>query len=192
MNNESLLKKEFKNSDVQRVRNLVNKDFTSKTKSQTGYKKTPQRHKEGDIWEDGGKQWTIKDGIKQNVTKLDSAKKAIRLPLRCPKCGGPMKHWLAKKMYKIHGFCFDPCTVEMEADLRKAGLYAQYEKRMMQGNMKAFANDIEQWAIDFINAKDSFVTEAGDIEDWTSNSFKNKEVMLNVKQYLTHLAEHIK
>jgi hypothetical protein len=192
MNNESLLKKEFKNSDVQRVRNLVNKDFTSKTKSQTGYKKTSQRHKEGDIWEDGGKQWTIKDGIKQNVTKLDSAKKAIRLPLRCPKCGGPMKHWLAKKMYKIHGFCFDPCTVEMEADLRKAGLYAQYEKRMMQGNMKAFANDIEQWAIDFINAKDSFVTEAGDIEDWTSNSSKNKEVMLNVKQYLTHLAEHLK
>ena len=192
MNNESLLKKEFKNSDVQRVRNLVNKDFTSKTKSQTGYKKTSQRHKEGDIWEDGGKQWTIKDGIKQNVTKLDSAKKAIRLPLRCPKCGGPMKHWLAKKMYKIHGFCFDPCTVEMEADLRKAGLYAQYEKRMMQGNMKAFANDIEQWAIDFINAKDSFVTEAGDIEDWTSNSSKNKEVMLNVKQYLTHLTEHLK
>ena len=192
MNNESLLKKEFKNSDVQRVRNLVNKDFTSKTKSQTGYKKTSQRHKEGDIWEDGGKQWTIKDGIKQNVTKLDSAKKAIRLPLRCPKCGGPMKHWLAKKMYKIHGFCFDPCTVEMEADLRKAGLYAQYEKRMMQGNMKAFANDIEQWAIDFINAKDSFITEAGDIEDWTSNSSKNKEVMLNVKQYLTHLAEHLK
>ena len=80
----------------------------------------------------------------------------------------------------------------MEADLRKAGLYAQYEKRMMQGNMKAFANDIEQWAIDFINAKDSFVTEAGDIEDWTSNSSKNKEVMLNVKQYLTHLAEHLK
>ena len=192
MNNESLLKKEFKNSDVQRVRNLVNKDFTSKTKSQTGYKKTSQRHKEGDIWEDGGKQWTIKDGIKQNVTKLDSAKKAIRLPLRCPKCGGPMKHWLAKKMYKIHGFCFDPCTVEMEADLRKAGLYKQYEERMMQGNMKAFANDIEQWAIDFINAKDSFVTEAGDIEDWTSNSSKNKEVMLNVKQYLTHLAEHLK
>ena len=192
MNNESLLKKEFKNSDVQRVRNLVNKDFTSKTKSQTGYKKTSQRHKEGDIWEDGGKQWTIKDGIKQNVTKLDSAKKAIRLPLRCPKCGGPMKHWLAKKMYKIHGFCFDPCTVEMEADLRKAGLYAQYEKRMMQGNMKAFANDIEQWAIDFINAKDSFVTEAGDIEDWTSNSSKNKEVMLNVKQYFTHLTEHLK
>ena len=59
MSNESLLKKEFKQSDVQRVRNLVNKNFTSKTKSQTGYKKSSQRHQEGDIWEEGGKQWTI-------------------------------------------------------------------------------------------------------------------------------------
>ena len=43
MSNESLLKKEFKQADVQRVRNLVNKDFTSKTKSQTGYKKSYKR-----------------------------------------------------------------------------------------------------------------------------------------------------
>lgn len=192
MNNESLLKKEFKKSDVERVRNLVNKDYTSKTKAQSGYKKISKRYKEGDVWEDGGKQWTIKNGIKQNITKLDSAKKAIRTPLRCPKCGGPMKHHLAEKMYKIHGYCFDPCTVEMEASLKKAGLYEQYEKRMMQGNMKEFARDIENWAIEFINTKDTFVTEAGDVEDWNSNSAKNDEIMSNVKQYLTHLSEHIK
>jgi hypothetical protein len=192
MSNESLLKKEFKKSDVQRVRNLVNKDFTSKTKQQAGYKKSSQRHKEGDIWEENGKQWTIKNGIKQNLTKLDAAKKAIRIPLRCPKCGGSMKHHLAKKMYKIHGFCFDPCTVEMEANLRKVGLYEQYENRMMQGNMKAFAKDIEQWAIDLVNTKDTFVTEAGDVEDWKSNSNKDKELLKNVREYITHLSEHIK
>ena len=39
MSSESLLKKEFKEADVQRVRNLVNKDFTAKTKDQVGYKK---------------------------------------------------------------------------------------------------------------------------------------------------------
>ena len=192
MSNESLLKKEFKQSDVQRVRNLVNKDYTSKTKSQTGYQKASKRYKEGDIWEENGKQWTIKNGIKQNITKLDSAKKAIRMPLRCPKCGGSMKHHLAKKMYKIHGFCFDPCTVEMEADLRKAGLYKQYEQRMMQGNMKAFAKDVEEWVIDLVNTNDTFVTEAGDIEDWKSNSNKNKEILKNVRQYISHLSEHIK
>ena len=191
MSNESLLKKEFKQADVHRVRNLVNKDFTSKTKSQTGYKKSSKRYKEGDIWEENGKQWTIKNGIKQNITKLDSAKKAIRIPLTCPKCGGSMKHWLAKKMYKIHGFCFD-CTVDMEAELRKAGLYDQYEQRMMQGNMKAFAKDVEEWAKELISSNQSFVTEDGDIENWNSNNKKQQELAQNVRQYISHLSEHIK
>ena len=192
MSNESLLKKEFKKSDVERVRNLVNKDFTSGTKQQSGYKKVLKKYSEGDIWEDEGRQWTIRNGVKQNITKLDEAKKALRIPLRCPNCGGPMKHHLAKKMYKIHGFCFDPCTVEMEANLRKAGLYEQYEKRMMQGNMKAFAHDVENWAMDLVNGKDSFVTEAGDIEDWQSNKAKEKDILKNVRQYIAHLSEHIK
>ena len=143
MSKETLLKKDFKESDVQRIRNIVNKDFTSGTKIQTGYRKVTKKHKEGDIWEEGGKQWTIKDGIKQNITKLDAAKKALRMPLSCPKCGGPLEHWMAKKMYKIHGFCFDPCTVEFEADLRKAGLYKEYERKMITGNIKEFVNDIE-------------------------------------------------
>jgi len=192
MSNESLLKKEFKKSDVERVRNLVNKDFTAGTKQQTGYKKSIKKYVEGDIWEDGGRQWTIKNGVKQNITKLDSAKKALRVPLRCPNCGGPMKHHLAKKMYKVHGFCFDPCTVEMEANLRKAGLYKKYEERMMQGNLKAFANDVEQWALDLVNTQDTFVTEAGDIEDWQSNKAKDRDILKNVRQYVSHLSEHIK
>jgi|LULI01.1.fsa_nt_gb hypothetical protein len=195
MAKDSLLKKEFKQSDVQRVRNLVNKDFTSKTKIQSGYAKSSKRYKEGDIWEEQGKKWTIKNGIKQNVTKLDKAKKAVRMPLKCPNCGGPMKHWLAKKMYKIHGFCFDPCTVEMEASLRKAGLYKQYEQRMMQGNMKAFMKDIEQWALEVMSEQtsNSFVTEAGDIEDWKGNSTdKNKQLLDDVKTYIKHLSAHVK
>ena len=191
MSNESLLKKEFKQSDVQRVRNLVNKDFTAATKQQTGYQKVSQRHKEGDIWEENGKTWTVKNGIKQYITKLDAAKKALQVPLRCPKCGGPMEHWLGKKMYKIHGFCFDPCTVEYEAELRKAGLYKQYEKRMMQGNMKAFLADMEQWAMDFINQSDTFVTEQGDVEDWNVNDTRKKQLLDNLKIYKDHLSEHI-
>ena len=189
---DSLLKKEFKQSDVQRARNIINKDFISKTKLQTGYKKTSAKHSEGDIWEESGKTWTIKNGIKQNITKLDSAKKAIRTPLACPKCGGPMKHYLAKKMYKIHGFCFDPCTVEMEAGLRKAGLYEAYEKRMMQGNMKAFANDIEQWALEQVNTTSTIVTEAGDVEDWKGSSkVKDQEFLGNIREYLKHLSSYI-
>ena len=183
MSKESLLKKEFKESDLQRARNLVNKDFTSKTKSQTGYQKTYDFHEEGDIWEENGKTWTIKNGLKQNITKLDSAKKAARIPLSCPKCGGPLRHRLAKKMYNIHGFCFDPCTVEYEASLRKAGLYEQYEKRMMQNNMEGFVKDLEQWMLDQVNTIDTFVTEQGEVEDWKNNRQRVEVLILLPKTY---------
>jgi len=192
MAQESLLKKEFKSKDVERVRNLVNKDFSGKTVSGVGYEKTQQFYTEGDIWEENGRTWTIKNGIKQNITKLDAAKKAMQIPLRCPKCGGPMKHHLAQKMYKIHGFCFDPCTVEYEAELRKAGLYEQYEKRMLQGGLKAFLNDMEQFYLEQIHTVDTFVTEQGDIEDWTNNNDKVKQQTLsNLQDFLKHARNHL-
>lgn len=189
--NESLLKKEFKHSDVQRVRNLVNKDFTGKTKLQTGYQKSHVAYKEGDVWDEGRKTWTIKNGIKQNITKLDAAKKALRVPLSCPKCGGSMKHHLAKKMYKIHGFCFD-CTIEYEAGLRKAGLYEKYEKNMIQGSMKAFAQDLSSWVDMYVQTKATFVTEQGVIEDWKGNQeAQNDKVLKNLQEYLSILNEHL-
>lgn len=192
MSKETLLKKEFKQSDVQRVRNLVNKDFTSGTKSQTGYRKSTKKYKEGDVWEDNGKTWTIKNGLKQNITKLDNAKKAIRIPLTCPKCGGSMKHHLAQKMYKIHGFCFDPCTVEFEKDLRRAGLYEEYEKKIMSGNISAFADDIENWVIESINDTNTIVTEDGTVEDWGGMNKEYKEKILkDLKTYVDNLRSRI-
>lgn len=191
MSNESTLKKEFKHSDVERIRNIVKKDFTSKTKSQIGYQKSSKRYKEGDIWEEGGKSWTIKKGIRQNITKLDDVKKAIRIPLSCPKCGGPMRHHLAKKMYKIHGFCFD-CTIDYESQLKEAGLYKQYEKRMMQGNMKAFIQDMEDWVLGTIDVNETYVTEQGDVEDWggVGKDYKEK-VLKGLKEYIDEVKKHI-
>jgi len=192
MAKESLLKKEFSSRDVNRARNLVNKDFNAKTVDGVGYSKATIAYKEGDIWEESGRTWTIKNGLKQNITKLDAAKQAFKIPLKCPKCGGPMKHPLALKMYKIHGFCFDPCTVNYEAELRKAGLYESYEKNMMQGSMKAFARDVEQWVLESLESVDTFVTEQGDVEDWNNNNSKFKEQMTaNLQEYLKHLRTHI-
>ena len=188
---ESLLKKEFKSKDVNRARNLITKDYSGKTVDGTGYSKAHVAYKEGDIWEENGRSWTIKNGIRQNITKLDAAKKALQTPLACPKCKGSMKHHLAQKMYKIHKMCFD-CVIDYEAELRKAGLYESYEKNMMQGSMKAFARDVEQWVLETVMSTNTFVTEQGDIEDWNSNN-KEFETRLtsNLHQYLKHLKAHI-
>jgi hypothetical protein len=187
---DSYLKKEFKEKDVQRVRNIVNKDYTAKTQSSTGYQKVYKKYSEGDTWEEFGKKWTIKNGIKQNITKLDSAKKAARVPLACPKCEGSMNHWLAKKMYKIHGFCFD-CTVDYEAKLRKAGLYEKYEKNMMKGNAYSFVNDLKAYVNNFVEYESTFVTEHGDVEDWNNNSnIQNKKVLDGLDEYLKIIDKH--
>ena len=182
---ESLLKKEFKERDVKRARNLINKDFTSSTRVGTGYSKVLEYHSEGEIWEEDGKQWTIQNGVKRNISKLEGIKKLAKIPLRCPKCGGPMEHWLAKKMYKIHGFCFDPCTVEYEAALRRAGLYEAYEKRMMQGNIKEFIKDMEAWVRESLEESITFVTEQGDVEDWKDTGRVRKDrIMEELQDYI--------
>ena len=91
MSKDSVLKKQFIEKDVQRLRNLVQGKYGEKTRSSVGFSKAQKFYKEGDIWESDGRTWTIKNGIKQNITKLDKAKKAHVMPLMCPKCDKLMK-----------------------------------------------------------------------------------------------------
>jgi len=99
-----------------------------------------------------------------------------------------MKHHLAQKMYKIHGFCFDPCTVEFEKNLRKTGLYEEYEKKIMSGNISAFADDIENWVLESINDTNTIVTEDGTVEDWGGMNKEYKEKILkDLKTYVENL-----
>ena len=188
---ESQLKREFDERAVNRARNIISKNFTARTMAGTGYTKKREKHSEGDVWEEDGRTWTIKNGVKQNITRLDSAKKLAQVPLTCPKCSGSMKETLSQKMWKIHKMCFN-CVLTMEADLRKAGLYEQYEKQMMQGNMKAWAESLQQWVQDTISETLTFVTEEGDIEDWnTSNTKQKQKLVRGMNEYLTHLKEHM-
>lgn len=176
---ESILNKEFKESDVNRIRNIVKRDFSSKTKIQIGYKKAFTEYKEGEVWEEDGRTWTIKNGIKKTIPKHTSVKSAVKIPLTCPKCERSMRHHLHKKMYKIHGFCFD-CTIEYEAELRKNGLYEQYEKSMIKQGVKAFGTDLESWVREVLDRSTSqtFITEEGDVEDWkfAGKEFKQKNL----------------
>lgn len=187
---DSLLKKEFKSEDVNRIRNIVKKDFTQKTTVSSGYLKATIKRKEAEIWQEDGRTWTIKNGIRQNITKLDSARELAKTPLTCPKCSKGMNHHLDKKMYKIHKFCFD-CTVIYESELRKLGLYKQYEKSIMKIGVTAFAKDLEQMVTEFLEQSTnqaSFVTESGDVEDWKFDKKNFKETNLKkLNEFLQHI-----
>ena len=123
-----MLKKEFKKRDVNRARNLIMGKTNASTGTQIGYKKEIKEYKEGDVWVEGRKTWTIKNGIKQTISKLDKIKKEIFMPLKCPCCGNVMKKRLDKPNYRIHKKCFD-CVIEFEADLKNKGKYKEYKKK---------------------------------------------------------------
>lgn len=94
---------------------------------------------EGEVWEDNsGKKWTMKNGIKQTVTKLDDAK----TPWWCPKCNKPLNHRLDIKFWRIRGYCLD-CHIAHEAEIRKQGpeAWERYEKRLMLRNYIASLKD---------------------------------------------------
>jgi len=181
---QSTLKKEFSQSTVQRMRNIISHKAGDRTQVQTGWEKNQQDYKEGDIWEQNGKKWTIKNGIKQTITKLDNLKKLVVLPLTCPNCKTPFKvHNANKKMYSIHGMCLD-CVTEMETKLKIEGKYDQYEKNMLNQNKNANLEEFEMALEAWMNENNSFITEAGDIESW-GNIDKTKmyeEIKSNIEK----------
>lgn len=78
---ENVLKKQFKEKDVNRLRNIFSKNAGNKTVVQSGYSKEHVKYSEGDVWVENGKQWTIKDGIRQSISKLDKAREISNFPM---------------------------------------------------------------------------------------------------------------
>lgn len=184
---ESLLKKAWAEQDIKRVRNLIKGDYGAATRDQIGYTKKAEFHKEGDVWEENGKTWTIKDGLKQSVSKLSEARKAIRIPLTCPKCGKALNTALDKKMYPIHGMCFD-CVLKMEEDLRKAGLYEAYERRMISGNVQNFVQELKDRISHIQGQKVEYTTDQGEVEDW---GYMSDDLVHSLEQWKDLLIEKL-
>ncbi len=115
------LNREFEKKDVERMRNLIQGKYGEKNGTSVGFSTPHKDYEEGDIWESDGRTWTIKNGIKQNITKLDKAKKAV-MPLFCPSCNKVMKKHLDPAIYKMFRRCHD-CQAEFEMRLRLKGLW---------------------------------------------------------------------
>ncbi len=176
-----MLKKEFKRKDVNRARNLIMGNSNASTGTQIGYKKETKDYKEGDVWTEGRKTWTIKNGIKQTVSKLDKIRKETLMPLCCPKCGNVMKKRLDKPNYRIHKKCHD-CVVEFEHKLRMKNKYNDYIKKTKTKNILTVVDEMESYLLDAINTSNSgYVSENGVVEKWVGGINK-KELTSKVKE----------
>ena len=171
---DSLLKKTFQKKDVERIRNLVKGKSGDRVTSGVGYNKSSvEDHKEGDVWEANGKTWTIRDGIKENVTKLDKFKGAA-VPLFCPTCNHIMNRQLDAHYFRAYGACID-CTAKKETKLKLEGKWVEHREDVAN---KEIDKIIEAYTA-FMKARmnqsnKGFITEAGEIEKWTGNIDKEK------------------
>jgi hypothetical protein len=91
---------------------------------------------EGERWEEDGKWWEMRGGIKRSITSLSGA----RMPWWCPKCSKPMNHRFDRKFYYLRNMCYN-CNIDFEGQMRLDGTYDAFEKRMVRENEKAFLRD---------------------------------------------------
>ena len=168
------MKKSISEAQVKRMRNLVTKKYGSKTEIRAGYTKKRESRKEGDVWEERGKTWTIKNGIKQSVSKLGLARKTYKKPICCPKCKGSLNNRFNKLMWRIHKMCLK-CVAKFETQLIIDGKYKDYEKSIMKGNYNSWLEDVKDEYKDFISSAEGrkYITEAGHAEDWSGDNSTN-------------------
>ena len=188
---DNLLKKEFRTRDVQRMRNIITKNHGDKTGVQVGYTPAYVDHKEGDVWEERGKKWTIKNGIKQTVTRFDSIKKKIFTPITCPSCNKPMtKGHFDKYMFKIHQKCSD-CVIDYETKLKVQGKYQEYERDIIKQGVRYHIKEMEGVLLELLmNNSEQFVTENGEIEEWKGKGMNN-EFVKDIQEYIQKLKDAI-
>jgi len=188
------LNKEFKRTDENRMRKLITGKTGASTGTQIGYNKKTEDHKEGDVWVEGRKTWTIKNGIKQTVSKLDVIKKEVFMPLSCPCCNKIMKKRLDKPNYKIHKKCFD-CVIDFEHKLKIRGEYDDYIKKLKAKNSLDIVDEMESYLLDAINTSNSgFVSEDGVVERWVGGVNKvelTKQVKEATKTRRTHIEKKL-
>ena len=185
-----MLKKEFNVKDVTRLRNIVKGKIYDKSATGVGYTKKEVIHTEGDIWEENDQTWTIKDGIKQNVTKLDAAKKAHLMPLMCPCCNKIMKNKNDKTYYKIHKTCFK-CVVVKEDKLKREGKFEEYQQGIKNVEIDNKIKDFKMYVAEkMLESNTGFISEAGDVEKWSGKV--NEELVDKHVKEVTEYLESLK
>jgi len=185
MSKETVLKKQFQQKDVQRLRNVISGNSGNRTTEGIGYTKQQEIRNEGDIWAENGREWTIKEGIKQNVTKLDKAKEAV-MPLFCPSCNKVMKKHQDPAIYKMFRRCHD-CQAEFEMRLRFKGLWDEYQKMIDNAALENIQEHMKDWLNSALNeSNQGFVSEDGEVQNWKGGI--NKELAYkNLEETIKYL-----
>jgi hypothetical protein len=170
----TVLKKQFAEKDVQRLRNLIKGKSGERTSIGVGYSKSDsESHEEGDIWKENGREWTIKNGIRENITKLDKFKN-LSIPLFCPSCKHVMDKQLDSHYFKSYGSCLN-CRTEFETKLKLEGKWEEYTTMLYNNEIDIQIEEYKSFMEDTLNeGTNGYITEAGDIQKWVGGIDKKR------------------
>jgi hypothetical protein len=185
---ENVLKKQFTEKDIQRVRNLVKGKSGEKITHGVGYTKESKDYDEGDVWQEDGRTWTIKDGIKQNITKLDKFKK-VSVPLFCPACKQVMDKQLDPFYYKSYGECLD-CRATTETQMKIKGEWQTYTDHTFNLEIDQTIKEYKAFFQEKLKENNQgTVTESGEVERWfgSIDQERAEESLDEVIKYLESL-----
>lgn len=139
---ESYVNKPYSENELEHKLEKIRGDLAKKLgnwadRIQVSMAYTPKIERvEGEVWNEEGKNYIVKDGIKQSVSIMQLA----RMPWHCPKCSKSMNHRFDRKFFYLRGWCYN-CNVEWEGQLRIEGKWEAFEKRMLRENEKSFIRD---------------------------------------------------
>ena len=128
---------------------------------------------------------------RENRHKLFADLRKETNPTFCPKCGKFMSDRLDTKFFAIRKTCYT-CVIKFERKIRDAGLWRQYEDKIMNDNKLSFLRDVKQEVEDYLfngglKRQYEYVTEEGKIEKWTNDAYDETKVFLEntLKEIIT-------
>jgi len=186
---DNVLKKQFQKRDVERLRNLVKGKHGDKTTAGIGYNgKTKEDHKEGDVWQENGKTWTIRDGIRENITKLDNFKKAA-VPLFCPSCKHVMDKQLDPFYFKSFNHCLD-CQTKVETKLKLEGKWQEHTNKLFNSEIDKQIEEYKSYFESVLSeGNQDYVSENGEVQKWVGGIDKERArvALEDITKYLNSL-----
>ena len=93
-------------------------------------------------------------------------------------------------MWPIHGMCFD-CVIKMETELKRDGKWDEYQRNITKSSTRTLIKEMESILLDVMlnDNKESFITEAGDIEEWRGGVVDKTKIIENIQEYIKKLKD---
>lgn len=182
----SALIKEFKMTDLRRMRNLKDGKLHDSTVTQSGYDKVEIVRKEGEVFTENGKEYIIEGGIKKHNSKFRNLRSLVKIPLFCPCCNKPLNLDIDKRMYNIRQMCLD-CNIKVESKMKLEGTFKEYQKQFMKDNYKSELIDMKKYLEDFGKQKSIIVNSEGFAEDIQETNIDLSNIIKSIDDELEQL-----